>query len=58
MLVVGTREHTGVRRLVGGSVSHYCLSHASCPVVAVPGPVAEPVHDGTQAHAVSPGPLF
>lgn len=36
MLVVGTREHTGIHRLLVGSTSHYCLSHASCPVVAVP----------------------
>lgn len=36
LLVVGTREHVGLRRFVAGSVSHYCVSHASCPVVAVP----------------------
>lgn len=36
LLVVGTREHTGVGRLINGSVSHYCLKHAPCPVVAVP----------------------
>jgi nucleotide-binding universal stress UspA family protein len=36
LLVIGTREHTGLRRLVAGSVSHYALSHAVCPVVAVP----------------------
>lgn len=36
LLVIGTREHTGLRRLVAGSVSHYALSHATCPVVAVP----------------------
>ena len=36
MLVIGTREHTGLRRVVAGSVSHYALSHAVCPVVAVP----------------------
>ena len=41
MLVVGTGEHAGVRRLVNGSVSHYCLSHAHGPVVAVPS-LAEP----------------
>ena len=35
LLVVGTREHTGMDRIVYGSVSHYCLSHAGCPVVAV-----------------------
>lgn len=36
MLVVGTHEHTGFRRAVSGSVSHYALSHADVPVVAVP----------------------
>ena len=38
LLVVGTREHVGLGRLLAGSVSHYCLSHALCPVVAVPAP--------------------
>ena len=33
LLVVGTREH-GQRSV--GSVCHYCVSHAVCPVVAVP----------------------
>ena len=36
MLVIGTREHTGFGRFLVGSVSHYCLSHAHCPVLAVP----------------------
>jgi len=36
MLVVGTREHVGLGRLINGSVSHYCLTHATCPVAAVP----------------------
>jgi nucleotide-binding universal stress UspA family protein len=36
LLVLGTREHTGLQRVVGGSVSHYCLSHADAPIVAVP----------------------
>ena len=36
LLVIGTREHVGLERLMAGSVSHYCLSHAACPVVAVP----------------------
>lgn len=40
VLVVGTREHVGLGRLVSGSVSHYCLSHAACPVVAVPAPAS------------------
>ena len=36
MLVLGTREHTGLMRLLNGSTGHYCLNHATCPVVAVP----------------------
>jgi nucleotide-binding universal stress UspA family protein len=36
LLVVGTKEHVGIGRLVFGSVSHHCLSHSPCPVVAVP----------------------
>ena len=39
LVVVGTREHVGLDRLLAGSVSHYCLSHAACPVVAVPAPL-------------------
>ena len=36
LLVIGTPEHVGLGRLVAGSVGHYCLSHATCPLVAVP----------------------
>lgn len=36
LLVIGTREHVGWGRILNGSVSHFCLSHAICPVVAVP----------------------
>jgi nucleotide-binding universal stress UspA family protein len=42
LLALGTHEHTGLRRILG-SVSHYCLSHAVAPVVAVPSP-EEPSH--------------
>jgi nucleotide-binding universal stress UspA family protein len=45
LLVVGTKERAGVTRLISGSVSHYCLSHAPCPVVAVP---AVPDHGSGQ----------
>ena len=38
LLVVGTREHVALGRLLVGSVSHYCLRHAACLVVAVPIP--------------------
>ena len=36
LLVVGTPEHVGLGRLIAGSVAHYCVSHATCPVVVVP----------------------
>ena len=39
MLVVGTQVHKGLSRVFYGSVSHYCLTHATTTVVAVPAPV-------------------
>jgi nucleotide-binding universal stress UspA family protein len=36
LLVVGTEEQFSARRLVHGSVSQYCCSHARCPVVVIP----------------------
>ena len=47
-LVLGTRDHVGIERLLVGSVSHHCLSHAICPVVAVP---AAPFGDRSAALA-------
>ena len=50
LLVVGTREHAGLGRLLVGSISHYCLSRAVCPVVAVPALThAEPAELSTRA---------
>lgn len=59
LLVVGTREHTGLRRAVSGSVSHYCLSHAEAAVVAVPAE-GEPKPPSQSGRGVmsSPGPLL
>ena len=36
VLVLGSSARTGVRRLLAGSVSDYCVSHTAVPVVAVP----------------------
>jgi nucleotide-binding universal stress UspA family protein len=44
LLVIGTREHVGWGRILNGSISHYCLSHAVCPVVAV-SPAATPAYE-------------
>ena len=48
LLIIGTREHTGFDRVLSGSVSHYCLSRARCPIVAVP---PTPVAVGTKRTA-------
>jgi len=59
LLVVGTHEHTGIRRAVTGSVSHYVLSHVDVPVVAVPAPAPEPAEPGGNDWAAVPvGPLL
>ena len=39
LLVVGAPEHVGLGRLIAGSVAHYCVSHAVCPVVVIPAAV-------------------
>jgi nucleotide-binding universal stress UspA family protein len=38
MLVVGNRGHSAAAELLLGSVSSYCVHHASCPVVVVKAP--------------------
>jgi nucleotide-binding universal stress UspA family protein len=45
LLVVGTREPIRGGPYLAGSVSHYCISHASCPVVAVPEQLSNPQYD-------------
>lgn len=44
LLVIGAPSHVGLGRLVAGSVGHYVLSHADCPVVAVPAWPSSDVH--------------
>lgn len=58
LLVLGTREHRGLGRLLKGSVSHYCINHAAGPVVAVPsaGQDAAPADAEVRAPAVTASP--
>ena len=55
LLVIGTREHVGWGRILNGSVSHYCISHATCPVVAVP-PVTTPASESEPQLLADAGP--
>ncbi|MDF2747942.1 MAG: hypothetical protein K0S98_2229 [Propionibacteriaceae bacterium] len=54
LLVIGTREHTGVDRVLSGSVSHYCLSRAHCPIVAVPPTPVLSGHSGAGSLETTP----
>lgn len=42
LLVLGSHGHSRLHDLVLGSVSHYCVQHASCPVETVPAHGAQP----------------
>jgi len=44
-LVVGGSQKGPMRRILMGSVSEYCVRHATCPVLVVPTPVCEDVNE-------------
>ncbi|GAB2817810.1 universal stress protein [Lentzea nigeriaca] len=61
LLVVGNRGHSTIVEALLGSVSSYCVHHASCPVVVIREPKTEqqderPVVD--VAVPLTPGPLL
>jgi nucleotide-binding universal stress UspA family protein len=49
LLVIGTGRHGAMGRLLGATVSRYCLAHAGCPVLAVP-PTALELEAGHGLH--------
>jgi nucleotide-binding universal stress UspA family protein len=46
LLVIGTGRRGWLARAYAGRVSHYCMAHAPCPVLAVPPPLALELHCG------------
>jgi nucleotide-binding universal stress UspA family protein len=59
LLVVGSRGHGRIVEAILGSVSAYCVHHASCPVVVVREAKVEHDHALAAAAApVTPGPLL
>jgi nucleotide-binding universal stress UspA family protein len=57
-LVVGSANKNAVTRALLGSVSHYCVRHATCPVVVVPH--GQVVNDDTEQvpHEQVPEPVL
>jgi len=60
LLVVGNRGHGVIAEAILGSVSSYCVHHASCPVVVIREPKAEkPEQPVVEVAApLTPGPLL
>lgn len=59
LLVVGNRGHGPIVETILGSVSSYCVHHASCPVVVIRETKPEQEHPVMAAAApLTPGPLL
>ena len=60
LLVVGRRGLGAVMATLLGSVSLYCVHHASCPVVVINDPDGVPVpeHSLRSSALITPGPLL
>lgn len=59
LLVVGNRGHSTLVGIILGSVSSYCVHHASCPVVVIREPKVQREHTfATAAAPLTPGPLL
>jgi nucleotide-binding universal stress UspA family protein len=59
LLVVGNRGHGPIAEAILGSVSSYCVRHASCPVVVIRETKPEREHLVMAAAApLTPGPLL
>jgi nucleotide-binding universal stress UspA family protein len=45
LLVMGSRGHSGITGVMGGSVSNICAAHAHCPVLIVHAPANDAVSE-------------
>lgn len=58
LLVVGNRGHSAITELVLGSVSSYCVHHATCPVVVVKAAEEMQHLEEQSILPLTPGPLL
>ncbi|MET9232233.1 universal stress protein [Lentzea sp. NPDC003310] len=58
LLVVGNRGRSPLTELLLGSVSSYCVHHASCPVVVVKAAEQRVMHEDRPMTPLTPGPLL
>jgi nucleotide-binding universal stress UspA family protein len=58
LLVVGNRGHSPLTELLLGSVSSYCVHHASCPVVVVKAAERTTPREEQPLAPLTPGPLL
>jgi hypothetical protein len=59
LLVVGRQGHSWLAEKLLGSVSAYCVRHATCPVVIIPAHKTVEQHERhVVAAPATPGPLY
>ncbi len=58
LLVVGNRGQGTLTELMLGSVSSYCVHHATCPVVVVKAAERTTSHEEQPLAPLTPGPLL
>jgi nucleotide-binding universal stress UspA family protein len=58
LLVVGNRGHSPLTELLLGSVSSYCVHHATCPVVVVKAAGRTTPREERLLAPLTPGPLL
>ena len=57
LLVLGSHGHGRLFEAVVGTVAQYCLKHAGCPVVVIPGKLVEAPTSQDRSEPASPEPV-